>query len=200
MQYLKLVSKAISMSIWLVTVAPFIISKWITNQAINFLKDKHVFSKDFVVWFVLNIVVTMSPILGNLLDGTDLDVMFPSILMIFVVLLATNTHVLFFHKKDSEDPKVYFAFSMATIIILTILASKLPYTKDQVKESISGWPMIVFVFFLSIFSMFLAWVIYYYKEHDDEQRRVKTEKTIATIDKETKDQDLQKAASDKVEW
>lgn len=146
---------------------------------------------------MLNIAVGVSPLFANYLGGDTFSALFPSLLMVFFVLIASSLYNLFKGKPDARSCTTKFAISLVWIILLMTLATKFPYRDQLFNYLFSGNSRYASVIVISVGSVLIAWDLYFPFTDFFEKEM---EETINTSKKIAINQHLENTADHNVEW
>jgi peptidoglycan/LPS O-acetylase OafA/YrhL len=162
------------------------IAKFTNNRELN------VIAQFYLVWFLMNVAIGLMPIFSDVLDGKGFTELFPSLVLVFVVLIASSSHM-FLKQKDVPLPQksVKFSFTMVWIIILVIVSSKYPVNKDTwSKYEILNIPAIPFIAaIISLISIVLS-AFNMFPEIESDGKSAGQEQKIANAIQTTKEQNL----------
>lgn len=141
----------------------------------------------YFVWLMMNVIVGLMPIFSDVLDGKGILEEFPSLLLVYVVLLGSSSHIFFKQKEVLINNKLFkFSISMVWIMMLLIISSK--YTAHYIewnKYYLLGMHLIsMLAIVFSILSVVLAGYNYYpdiefdVKAIIEQRKRDVAEKTV----------------------
>lgn len=154
-------------------------------------KNKLVF-QFYLVWLLMNVIIGLMPIFSDALDGKGFKELFPSILLVFVVLLASSSHM-FLKQKDVplHHKSVKFSLSIVWVILLLMVSSKYPAHQDSWNKyyilNINVISIIAIVF--SLISIVLA-AINIFPDIEFDIKSTQQQKAIEEAGKSAKDQKL----------
>ncbi len=161
------------------------------NKFVNNGKVKLV-AQFYLVWFLMNVAIGLMPIFSDMLDGKGLKELFPSLLLVFVVLIASSSHM-FLKQKDVplHHRSVKFSITIVWVIILVIVSSKYPANKDLWNKYLFiGIPVIpLLTSIVSLISIALA-TINIFPELESDIKSAEQQQVLVDAAKATQEQNL----------
>lgn len=137
--------------------------KEVAVATLRWIKTSKPYLAYYSTWFLMNVTVGLFPIISDFLDGKSASQIYPSLLLVFVVMLASGTHMYFKMKKLDINARatLFFSIAIVWIMLLILLSTKFPYKHPVLHSLLLGDNLIVFMVALSFISTIIGGFIYF---------------------------------------